>query len=141
MGGYYPVLEHFRNSSVASTEAELNVLCMGEFDEVGKKALVNFFYFIKRALEVEVDYEMIQALLDRTIQLYSEIIPTLPEMKELLMNMQKSQEKSWKRLQGLMQQSLCLVELFSNIQLYVCLFLQFPFSLKRYQWSFFSRNF
>ena len=90
---------------------------MGDFDEVGKKALVNFFYFIKRALEVEVDYEMIQALLDRTIQLYSDIIPTLPEMKELLMNMKQSQEKSWKRLQGLMQQSLCLVELFSNIQL------------------------
>ena len=78
---------------------------------------MNFFYFIKRALEVEVDYEMIQALLDRTIQLYSDIIPTLPEMKELLMNMKQSQEKSWKRLQGLMQQSLCLVELFSNIQL------------------------
>ena len=117
MGCYYPILDHFRNCSVSSTEAELNGLCMGEFDEVGKKALVNFFYFIKRALEVEVDYEMIQALLDSTIQLYSDIIPTLPEMKELLMNMKQSQEKSWKRLQGLMQQSLCLVELFSNIQL------------------------
>lgn len=117
MGSYYPVLMHFRSCSVSAAEAELNLLCMGEFDEVGKKALVNFFYFLQRALEVEVDYEMIQALLDRTLQLYSELIPTLPEMKELLTNMQSSHEKSWKRLQGLMQQSLCLVELFSNIQL------------------------
>ena len=40
-----------------------------------------------------------------------------PEMKEVLAEMQGVHESSWKRLQGLMQQSLCLVELFSNIQL------------------------
>ena len=117
MGSYYPVLNHFRSCSVAAAEAELNLLCMGDFDEVGKKAIVNFFHFILKALEAEVDYEMIQALLDRTLQLYSEIIPTIPEMKELLQRMQHSQEKTWKRLQGLIHQSLCLVELFSNMQL------------------------
>lgn len=117
MGAYYPVLVHFRESSVSAVEAELNMLCMGPFDEVGKKALVNFFHFLKRALEVEIDYEMIQALLDRCLQLYSEIIPEMEEMKSLLKDMQDVHENSWKRLQGLMQQSLCLVELFSNIQL------------------------
>ena len=67
MGSYYPVLVHFRSCWVCAAESELSLLCMGEFDEVGKKVLVNFFHFLKRALQVEVDYEMIQALLDRTI--------------------------------------------------------------------------
>ena len=87
MGSYYPVLVHFRSCWVSAAESELSLLCMGEFDEVGKKVLVNFFHFLKRALQVEVDYEMIQALLDRTIQLYSDLIPMLPEMKEVLTEM------------------------------------------------------
>lgn len=116
-GAYYAVLLHFRKASVASVDADLNMLCMGEFDEVGKKALVNLFKFLRLGLKSQVDYEMIQALLDRTLQLYGSLIPSIPKLKPILKDMQAVQEEGWKHMQGLIQESLCLVELFSNIQL------------------------
>ena len=116
-GAYYPVLLHFRKATVASVDADLNMLCMGEFDEVGKKALVNLFKFLRLGLKSQVDYEMIQALLDRTLQLYGSLIPSIPKLKPVLEDMQAVQEVGWRHMQGLIQESLCLVELFSNIQL------------------------
>ena len=84
---------------------------------MGKKALVNLFKFLRLGLKSQVDYEMIQALLDRTLQLYGSLIPSIPKLKPVLEDMQAVQEVGWRHMQGLIQESLCLVELFSNIQL------------------------
>lgn len=116
-GSYYKVLLYFRKATVASVDADLNMLCMGPFDEVGKKALVNLFKFLYVGLKAQVDYEMIQAILDRALQLYGSMIPSIPKMKPVLQEMESVQEEGWKHMQGLIQESLCLVELFSNIQL------------------------
>ena len=117
LGGFYAVLQHFRSLSVSQTDAELSLLCMGDFDEVGKTAVQNLLRFLERAMHVETDFEMVQAILERTLQLYGELIQNMPEMKAMLEEMERIQERGWKRMQGLIQQTLCLVELFSNVQL------------------------
>ena len=68
-------------------------------------------------MSVETDFEMVQALLERTLQLYGEVIEAMPEMKAMMETMEGIQERGWRRMQGLIQQTLCLVELFSNVQL------------------------
>ena len=77
----------------------------------------NLMRFLEKAMEVGVEFEMVQAILERTLQLYGELIEGMPEMKSVLERMERVQGKEWMRMQGLMQQTLCLVELFSNLQL------------------------
>ena len=117
MGSFYCVLRHFRALPVSAADAELSLLCMGDFDEVGKTAVRNLLRFLERAMSVETDFEMVQALLERTLQLYGEVIEAMPEMKAMMETMEGIQERGWRRMQGLIQQTLCLVELFSNVQL------------------------
>ena len=117
MGSFYGVLRHFRALPVSAADAELSLLCMGDFDEVGKTAVRNLLRFLERAMSVETDFEMVQALLERTLQLYGEVIEAMPEMKAMMEAMEGIQERGWRRMQGLIQQTLCLVELFSNVQL------------------------
>ena len=117
MGSFYGVLRHFRALPVSAADAELSLLCMGDFDEVGKTAVRNLLRFLERAMSVETDFEMVQALLERTLQLYGEVIEAMPEMKAMMETMEGIQERGWRRMQGLIQQTLCLVELFSNVQL------------------------
>ena len=117
MGSFYGVLRHFRALPVSAADAELSLLCMGDFDEVGKTAVRNLLRFLERAMRAETDFEMVQALLERTLELYGEVIEGMPEMKTRLEGMERVQRRAWRRMQGLMQQTLCLVELFSNVQL------------------------
>jgi len=117
MGSFYPLLLHFRHSSVASADSDLRLLCMGSLDGVGMCALRYLFQFFRTAIHVQIDYEMIQALLDRTLQLYGDVISTMEDMREMLGEISREQEEGWKRIQGMMQQCLCMVELFSNVQL------------------------
>ena len=116
-GSFYGVLDHFRKCSVNEMDVELSMLCMGEFDTVGIHAVQNLMRFLEKAMEVGVEFEMVQAILERTLQLYGELIEGMPEMKSVLERMERVQGKEWMRMQGLMQQTLCLVELFSNLQL------------------------
>ena len=117
LGSFYGVLRHFRALPVSAADAELSLLCMGDFDEVGKTAVRNLLRFLERAMRAETDFEMVQALLERTLELYGEVIEGMPEMKTRLEGMERVQRRAWRRMQGLMQQTLCLVELFSNVQL------------------------
>ena len=117
LGSFYGVLRHFRALPVSAADAELRLLCMGDFDEVGKTAVRNLLRFLERAMRAETDFEMVQALLERTLELYGEVIEGMPEMKTRLEGMERVQRRAWRRMQGLMQQTLCLVELFSNVQL------------------------
>ena len=111
LGSFYPVLLHFRGATVAAVDAELQMLCMGPLDAVGTQALRHLFEFFRAAVKAQVDYEMVQALL------YSEVVSGMEEMQPLLKEICGDQEKGWKRIQGMMQQCLCMVELFSNVQL------------------------
>lgn len=117
LGSFYPVLLHFRDATVAAVDAELQMLCLGPLDAVGTQSLYHLFDFFRVAVKAQVDYEMIQALLERTLQLYSEVVSGMEELQPLLKEIGCDQEKGWKRIQGMMQQCLCMVELFSNVQL------------------------
>ena len=117
LGSFYPVLLHFRGATVAAVDAELQMLCMGPLDAVGTQALRHLFEFFRAAVKAQVDYEMVQALLERTLQLYSEVVSGMEEMQPLLKEICGDQEKGLKRIQVMMQQCLCMVELFSNVQL------------------------
>ena len=117
MGSFYPLLLHFRHSSVAAADSDLRLLCMGPLDSVGTSSLRQLFQFFRLAIRTQIDYEMIQALLDRTLQLYGDVISTMEDMREMLGEISREQEEGWKRIQGMMQQCLCMVELFSNVQL------------------------
>lgn len=117
MGSFYPLLLHFRHASVASTDGDLRMLCMGPLDVVGTTALRHLFEFFRVAVKTQIDYEMIQALLDRTLQLHSDVIREMEDLREIMHEISQSQEEGWRRIQGMMQQCLCMVELFSNVQL------------------------
>ena len=60
---------------------------------------------------------MIQALLERTLQLYSDVLSGMSDIQPVLKEISMDQEDGWKRIQSMMQQCLCMVELFSNVQL------------------------
>lgn len=66
LGSFYPVLLHFRGATVAAVDAELQMLCMGPLDAVGTQALRHLFEFFRAAVKAQVDYEMVQALLELT---------------------------------------------------------------------------
>ena len=117
LGSFYPLLLHFRHATVASVDAQLRLLCIGPMDTVGVNSLRHLFAFFRVAVKAQVDYEMIQAILDRTLQLHGEVLAGMSDMQSLLKEISMDQEEGWKRIQSMMQQCLCMVELFSNVQL------------------------
>lgn len=89
----------------------------GSNGSIGKDALRRLFAFFRVAVKAQVDYEMIQALLERTLQLYSDVLSGMSDIQPVLKEISMDQEDGWKRIQSMMQQCLCMVELFSNVQL------------------------
>ncbi|KAK8799570.1 hypothetical protein WA158_006119 [Blastocystis sp. Blastoise] len=117
LGLYIYIINYFRSLSPSGIDKQLYSLCSGIMDSKGVSSLCSLMRFFVIGTQSRRDFDMLQAIINRTLQIYGDILRDIQGMPELLKELQTAQESTWNHLEELYQNSLCLVELFANLQM------------------------
>ncbi|KAL5017247.1 hypothetical protein ScPMuIL_006836 [Solemya velum] len=106
-GKFGPVLSRLKELGPSSLDAELRALSP---DGGGSPPLMlQFLKLIGHIVDTGIDFELAQAHLSLFLKIHGDVIAHQPELVQELKTLSVSQTLSWRTLQDLFNQSLCLV--------------------------------
>ena len=104
------------NMSPSAVEFELASLVLGPEDEDGSRLLGQLVDWMVVELRAGTNFEMVQGVMSRVLELHHEVIVQRPELLGKLRSLLEAQRGRWLALHGLLQQNLCLVQFMSRLQ-------------------------
>mmetsp|Transcript_46017 Transcript_46017/g.59119 ORF Transcript_46017/g.59119 Transcript_46017/m.59119 type:complete len:1225 (+) Transcript_46017:40-3714(+) len=113
------ILIFMKSLSPSAVDAELSRLCRDEKDDQpGVLLLISFLKWIQYISQSNRDFDLLQAYLHRFLMLHSEVIATCDnvELPSIIHTLRDDHTKRSTRLRELVQQNLCLINFFSNIE-------------------------
>ena len=108
-------IEKLKDMSPSAIDYEIRSLSFGPEDDSGARVLLVWLEWISVEIKAGSNFEMIQSILSRILQIHGETVTQREELKHVLERIQEEQKKSWKTLQNLIQKSLCYIESFSQL--------------------------
>ncbi|KAK3592873.1 hypothetical protein CHS0354_004097 [Potamilus streckersoni] len=101
------LLEYLKSLGPSAIDLEIRSLCPeGGGSEV---IMAQFLSFIRQTLMTNKNFEIVQAYLGLFLKVHGDMLSSSPKLTEELEKLEKVQSESWRNLQDLMNQSLCLV--------------------------------
>uniref|UniRef100_M4BPC9 Small-subunit processome Utp21 domain-containing protein n=1 Tax=Hyaloperonospora arabidopsidis (strain Emoy2) TaxID=559515 RepID=M4BPC9_HYAAE len=111
------VAAYMQSLSASSVDVEMSTLCMGDFDEEGKKLLAYFLNFLHEEMRTCCNFQVLQAYLNRFLKLHEEVLVVDPVLLAQADKLGAVQQQQWQHLQKLLHNNLCLVQYLSKIQM------------------------
>ncbi|CAI5709122.1 unnamed protein product [Peronospora destructor] len=111
------VAAYIQSLSASGADVEMSTLCMGDFDEEGKKVLGFFLEFLREEMRTRRDFQVLQAYLNRFLKLHEELLVADPTLLAQVDELGAVQQQQWQHLQKLLHNNLCLVQYLSKIQM------------------------
>ncbi|CAI5719104.1 unnamed protein product [Hyaloperonospora brassicae] len=111
------VSAYMQSLSASAVDVEMSTLCMGAFDEEGKKLLACFLTFLREEMRTRRDFQVLQAYLNRFLKLHEELLVADPVLLAQADELGGVQQQQWQHLQKLLHNNLCLVQYLSKIQM------------------------
>ncbi|POM64424.1 Hypothetical protein PHPALM_20045 [Phytophthora palmivora] len=111
------VATYMQSLSASAVDVEMSTLCMGDFDEDGKKLLGWFLDFLREEMRTRRDFQVLQAYLNRFLKLHEELLVADPALLAQVDELGAVQQQQWQHLQKLLHNNLCLVQYLSKIQM------------------------
>lgn len=113
---YKDVAAYMQSLSASAVDVEMSTLCMGDFDEDGKKMLSWFLEFLHHEMKSRRDFQVLQAYLNRFLKLHEDLLIANPTLLAQVDALGFEQQQQWQHLQKLLHNNLCLVQYLSKIQ-------------------------
>jgi U3 small nucleolar RNA-associated protein 21 len=113
----HDVAKYMQSLSASAVDVEMSTLCMGDFDEDGKKLLGWFLDFLRDEMRTRRDFQVLQAYLNRFLKLHEELLVANPTLLAQVDELGAVQQQQWQHLQKLLHNNLCLVQYLSKIQM------------------------
>nr|CCA23859.1 conserved hypothetical protein [Albugo laibachii Nc14]CCA24043.1 conserved hypothetical protein [Albugo laibachii Nc14] len=113
----HKVLDYLQALSASSVDVELSTLCLGDFDEDGKKLLFKFLEFLQEELATHQHFQLLQVYLNRFLKLYEQIFIHDEALLKQVIHIGMLQQEQWSHLQQQLQHTLCLVKYLNKIQM------------------------
>ncbi|RLN46233.1 hypothetical protein BBJ29_007619 [Phytophthora kernoviae] len=114
---FHAVAAYMQSLSASAVDVEMSTLCMGDFDEDGKKLLGWFLDFLREEMRTRRDFQVLQAYLNRFLKLHEELLVSNPKLLAQVDELGAVQQQQWQHLQKLLHNNLCLVQYLSKIQM------------------------
>ncbi|KAL4123846.1 hypothetical protein PRIC2_009692 [Phytophthora ramorum] len=114
---FHDVAIYMQSLSASAVDVEMSTLCMGDFDEEGKKLLGWFLNFLREEMRTRRDFQVLQAYLNRFLKLHEELLVADPALLAQVDELGAVQQQQWQHLQKLLHNNLCLVQYLSKIQM------------------------
>ncbi|KAG1703419.1 hypothetical protein DVH05_007367 [Phytophthora capsici] len=114
---FHEVAVYMQSLSASAVDVEMSTLCMGDFDEYGKKLLGWFLDFLREEMRTRRDFQVLQAYLNRFLKLHEELLVTDSALLAQVDALGSVQQQQWQHLQKLLHNNLCLVQYLSKIQM------------------------
>ena len=111
------VAAYMQSLSASAVDVEMSTLCMGAFDEEGKKLLACFLTFLREEMRTRRNFQVLQAYLNRFLKLHEELLVAEPVLLAQADELGGVQQQQWQHLQKLLHNNLCLVQYLSKIQM------------------------
>ncbi|KAK1946757.1 WD repeat-containing protein 36 [Phytophthora citrophthora] len=111
------VAMYMQSLSASAVDVEMSTLCMGDFDEDGKKLLGWFLDFLREEMRTRRDFQVLQAYLNRFLKLHEELLVADSALLAQVDALGSVQQQQWQHLQKLLHNNLCLVQYLSKIQM------------------------
>ncbi|KAF1784390.1 Porphobilinogen deaminase, dipyrromethane cofactor binding site [Phytophthora cactorum] len=111
------VATYIQSLSASAVDVEMSTLCMGAFDEEGKKLLGWFLDFLREEMQTRRDFQVLQAYLNRFLKLHEELLVADSALLAQVDELGAVQQQQWQHLQKLLHNNLCLVQYLSKIQI------------------------
>ncbi|KAG6954024.1 hypothetical protein JG688_00012543 [Phytophthora aleatoria] len=111
------VVTYIQSLSASAVDVEMSTLCMGAFDEEGKKLLGWFLDFLREEMQTRRDFQVLQAYLNRFLKLHEELLVADSALLAQVDELGAVQQQQWQHLQKLLHNNLCLVQYLSKIQM------------------------
>ncbi|RQM19103.1 hypothetical protein B5M09_005620 [Aphanomyces astaci] len=112
-----PVLAYLQSLSASGVDVELSTLCMGEFDEEGKRHLTWFLDFLVDMVAHRQQFQVVQVYLNRFVKVHEDIVVGDAALLAKVQTLHTLQQQAWEHLQQLLQHNLCLVQYLSKMQM------------------------
>ncbi|KAE9246299.1 hypothetical protein PF004_g4861 [Phytophthora fragariae] len=114
---FHNVAVYMQSLSASAVDVEMSTLCMGDFDEEGKKFLGWFLDFLREEMRTRRDFQVLQAYLNRFLKLHEELLVANTALLAQVDELGSVQQQQWQHLQKLLHNNLCLVQYLSKIQM------------------------
>ncbi|RLN38104.1 hypothetical protein BBJ28_00017445 [Nothophytophthora sp. Chile5] len=114
---FQAVAAYMQTLSASAVDVEMSTLCMGDFDEEGKRLLGWFLAFLREEMRTRRDFQVLQAYLNRFLKLHEELLVADPALLAQVDALGAVQQQQWQHLQKLLHNNLCLVQYLSKIQM------------------------
>ncbi|CAH0521881.1 unnamed protein product [Peronospora belbahrii] len=111
------VMAYIQSLSASGVDVEMSTLCMGDFDEEGKKLLGFFLEFLREEMHTRRNFQVLQAYLNRFLKLHDELLVVDSVLLAQVDKLGAIQHQQWQHLQKLLHNNLCLVQYLSKIQM------------------------
>ncbi|XP_046327932.2 WD repeat-containing protein 36-like [Haliotis rufescens] len=106
-GNYSPVLDHLKELGPSAIDVEIRSLAPSGGGNV--QVMAEFMKFINHSIKTNHNFEIVQAYLGLFLKLNADVIAETPELVEEAKSLVTSHRESWRTLEDLFTQSLCLV--------------------------------
>ncbi|KAI0213406.1 WD repeat-containing protein 36 [Lamellibrachia satsuma] len=110
--GYGAAVEKLKGLGPSAIDAELRQLGPDAGGSV--ELLVGFLHMLNDHLETNRDFELMQAYLALFLKLHGDVITLEPALVEAAGKLQEAQGSTWRRLEELFNQNLCLANYFKS---------------------------
>ena len=108
------VVEYLMTLSASGVDIQLNSLSMGEEDLAGKKHLKSMLRVFELIVKSNENFDAVQAYLHRFCFVHGDTIAACEDLLEATNDVRLAQNESWGKVQRLLQETSCLVKLFTK---------------------------
>ena len=108
------VIDYLMGLSASGVDVQLSSLSMGAEDLPGRKHLESMLKVLELAVQSSDNYDAIQAYLHRFCYVHGDTIAVCPELLDAANRVRAAQDKAWGKVQRLLQETSCLVKLFTK---------------------------
>jgi len=108
------VVDYLNSLSPSAIDFELRSCTLGPEDDDGCHLLGLLFDWLSYELQMKKNFELVQAIISRIIELHSDTIVARVELDTMLQSVLEYHKQSWKHLQGLIHHNLCLLSFFAH---------------------------
>lgn len=110
------ILNYLKSLTPPAVDIEIRSLCRHENDDDGITLLHCIIDWLQRNLQKGENFDVLQAYLHRTLTIHSEILLKVPSLISALTKLKNVHKSSCDRFRNIIQQNLCIVQLYSNIK-------------------------
>jgi hypothetical protein len=110
------ILTYLKSLTPPAVDIEIRSLCRHENDDDGITLLHCIIDWLQRNLQKGENFDVLQAYLHRTLTIHSEILLKVPSLISALTKLKNVHKSSCDRFRNIIQQNLCIVQLYSNIK-------------------------